>query len=449
MAERTPDIAAGRLKPDDYARNFADLHPPLEKHQAFVEADRCYFCYDAPCVQACPTGIDIPLFIREILTDNPKGAAETIFASNILGGMCARVCPTETLCEEVCVREIAEGKPVRIGELQRYATDVYMRAEKNQPFERAKPTGKRVAVVGGGPAGLSCAHRLATYGHDVVIYDARPKLGGLNEYGIAAYKSTNDFAQAEVDFVLSIGGVTVEAGKVLGRDFNIAELRKGFDAVFIGLGLAGVNALGLSDESIDGVADAVAYIADLRQARDLSKLPVGRRIVVVGGGMTAIDIASQSKRLGAEDVTIVYRRGSDKMGASAFERELAQTDGVRIKFNAKPSRLVAGNGRVTGIEFEYTADRNGKLVGTGETFVLDADMVFKAIGQTFVPAVLDGALEAITLEGGRIKVDDERRTSLAGIWAGGDCAAGGEDLTVVAVEDGKIAAESINRALSA
>ena len=449
MAERTPDIANGRLKPDEYARNFADLHPPLEKHQAFVEADRCYFCYDAPCVQACPTSIDIPLFIREILTDNPKGAAETIFASNILGGMCARVCPTETLCEEVCVREIAEGKPVRIGELQRYATDVFMREEARQPFERARPTGKRVAVVGGGPAGLSCAHRLASHGHDVVIYDARPKLGGLNEYGIAAYKSTNDFAQAEVDFVLSIGGITVENGKVMGRDFTIAELRKSYDAVFIGLGLAGVNALGLADESIDGVADAVAYIADLRQASDLSQLPVGRRIVVVGGGMTAIDIASQSKRLGAEDVTIVYRRGPDKMGASEFERELAQTDGVRIKFNAKPKQLVAGNGRVTGIEFEYTADRDGKLVGTGETFVLDADMVFKAIGQTFVPAVLDGALEAITLEGGRIKVDEERRTSLAGVWAGGDCAAGGEDLTVVAVEDGKVAAESINRALSA
>jgi dihydropyrimidine dehydrogenase (NAD+) subunit PreT len=449
MADRTPDIATGRLKPDEYARNFADLHPPLEKHQAFVEADRCYFCYDAPCVQACPTSIDIPLFIREILTDNPKGAAETIFASNILGGMCARVCPTETLCEEVCVREIAEGKPVRIGELQRYATDVYMREEEHQPFERGKPTGKRVAVVGGGPAGLSCAHRLASHGHDVVIFDARPKLGGLNEYGIAAYKSTNDFAQAEVDFVLSIGGVTVENGKVLGRDFTIAELRKSFDAVFIGLGLAGVNALGLADESIDGVADAVAYIADLRQADDKARLPVGRRIVVVGGGMTAIDIASQSKRLGAEDVTIVYRRGPDKMGASAFERELAQTDGVRIKFNAKPKQLVASNGRVTGIEFEYTADRDGKLVGTGETFALEADMVFKAIGQTFVPAVLDGALEAIALEGGRIKIDEERRTSLAGVWAGGDCAAGGEDLTVVAVEDGKIAAESINRALSA
>jgi glutamate synthase (NADPH/NADH) small chain len=449
MADRTPDIAAGRLKPEDYARNFSDLHPPLDRHQAFVESDRCYFCYDAPCVQACPTGIDIPLFIRQIMADNPKGAAETILSANILGGMCARVCPTETLCEEACVREEAEGKPVRIGELQRYATDVFMKSEGKQPFQRGKPTGKRVAVVGGGPAGLSCAHRLAVHGHDVVIYDSRPKLGGLNEYGIAAYKTTGGFAQAEVDFVLSIGGITVEAGKTLGRDFTLDSLKKSYDAVFIGLGLAGVNALGLSDESLDGVADAVAYIADLRQAADLSRLPVGRRVVVVGGGMTAIDIASQSKRLGAEDVTIVYRRGPDKMGASEFERQVAQTDGVLIKFNAKPSRLVADKGRVAGIEFEYTADKGGKLVGTGETFTLPADMVFKAIGQTFVPAVLDGAVQSIALENGRIKVDAEGRTSLNGVWAGGDCVAGGEDLTVVAVEAGKLAAESINRALTA
>ena len=446
-AERTPDIARGRLRPEDYARNFADLHPPLVTHQAFVEADRCYFCYDAPCVTACPTSIDIPLFIREILTGNPKGAAETILSSNILGGMCARVCPTETLCEEACVREAAEGKPVRIGELQRYATDVLMQSGEH-PFTRAPSTGKRVAVVGGGPAGLSCAHRLAMHGHDVVIYEARAKIGGLNEYGIAAYKTPGDFAQAEVDWLLSIGGITVETGKAVGRDITLAELRSGFDAVFIGLGLSGVNALGLAEEESHGVGDAVDYIAELRQAADLAALPVGRRVVVVGGGMTAIDIASQSKRLGAEDVTIVYRRGPDQMGASEYERELAQTDGVRIKFNAMPKRLVKENGHVAGIVFEYTALRDGKLAGTGETFTLDADMVFKAIGQTFVPAAVNGAGgEMPALEGGRIKVDAERRTSIPGVWAGGDCVYGGKDLTVAAVEDGKQAAESINRAL--
>ncbi len=442
--ERAPDIASGRLTAEQYVANFSDLHPPLDRHQALVEADRCYFCYDAPCVTACPTSIDIPLFLREILTENPKGAAETIFSANILGGMCARVCPTETLCEEACVREKAEGKPVRIGELQRYATDTLM-AEGKQPFARAAPTGKRVAVVGGGPAGLSCAHRLAMHGHDVVIFDARPRIGGLNEYGIAAYKTPGGFAQAEVDFILSIGGITVEAGQALGRDVTIDTLRQEFDAVFIGVGLAAVNALKIPDEDLPGVSDAVAYIAELRQSDDVAALPVGRRVVVVGGGMTAIDIASQSKRLGAEDVTIVYRRGPDRMGASEFERELAQTDGVTIKFNAQPRALAAEGGRVTGITFEYTS--GGGLSGTGETFTLEADMVFKAIGQAFVPGALNGAAEAIALDGNRIKVDAERRTSLAGVWAGGDCVAGGEDLTVVAVEDGKVAAESINRAL--
>jgi len=447
-AERMPDIARGRLSPEDYARNFSDLHPPLERHEAFVEADRCYFCYDAPCVTACPTSIDIPLFIREILTDNPKGAAETIFAQNILGGMCARVCPVETLCEEACVREAAEGKPVKIGHLQRYATDVLMESGAH-PFTRAAPTGKRVAVVGGGPAGLSCAHRLATHGHEVVIYEARPKIGGLNEYGIAAYKVPGGFAQREVDFVLSVGGITVQTGKALGRDISLDELQRSFDAVFVGLGLAGVNAVTLTEDELEGTRHAVHYIAELRQAEDLSTLPVGHHVVVIGGGMTAIDKAVQAKRLGAEDVTMVYRRGPERMGASQFERDLAQTDGVKIKYNAQPRRLIETNGHVTGVEFEYTTERDGRLAGTGKTFVIEADMVFWATGQAFTPEALNGAAETIALRDGRISVDAERRTSLPGVWAGGDCVYGGEDLTVVAVEDGKIAAESIHRALIA
>jgi dihydropyrimidine dehydrogenase (NAD+) subunit PreT len=446
-ADRAPDIASGRLTAEQYAANFADLHPPLDHHQALVEADRCYFCYDAPCVTACPTGIDIPLFIREILTDNPKGAGETIFSANILGGMCARVCPTEILCEGACVREVAEGKPVKIGQLQRYATDALM-AEGKQPFTRGAPTGKRVAVVGAGPAGLSCAHRLAMHGHDVVIYDARPKLGGLNEYGIAAYKTVDDFAQDEAEFILSIGGITVEAGKAMGRDVTLGELRQDYDAVFLALGLAGVNTVELPHGPFHGARDAIDYIAELRQAEDFAALPVGRRVVVVGGGMTAIDKASQAKRLGAEDVTIVYRRGADRMGASGRALELAQTDGVHVKYNARPKRLIDAGGHLIGIEFEYTAMRDGKLVGTGETFTIDADMVFWAVGQTFVPTPLNGSGAELELEAGRIKVDTERRTTIPRVWAGGDCVVGGEDLTVVAVEDGKIAAESINRALT-
>lgn len=440
-----PDIAGRRLPKAAYAENFADLHPPLGPHEALVESDRCYFCYDAPCQQACPTSIDIPLFIRQIGSGNPQGAAETIFEQNILGGMCARVCPTETLCEEACVRETAEGKPVKIGLLQRYATDALMHAGR-QPFQRAPATGKKVAVVGAGPAGLACAHRLSLHGHDVTIFEARRKSGGLNEYGIAAYKSVDDFAQAEVDFILAIGGIKIENGKALGKAITLERLRKDHDAVFLGMGLQGVNALNSKHEDTDGVEDAVDYIAELRQAKDLGKLKVGRHVLVIGGGMTAIDIAVQSKLLGAEDVTILYRRGAEQMKASDFEQELAQTKGVKIKHWVMPKKVLVKDGKAIGLECEYTAEKKGRLEGTGETFKLKADMIFKAIGQTFVPKPTQ---DAIVLDGGRIKIDASRRTSLPDVWAGGDCAAGGQDLTVAAVDDGRRAAESIHVYLSA
>ena len=440
-------IAGGRLSSEQYAENFSDLHPPLDHHEALVESDRCYFCYDAPCMNACPTSIDIPLFIRQIATGNPLGSAKTIFDQNILGGMCARVCPTETLCEEVCVREVAEGKPVQIGRLQRYATDVAM-SEGKQFYKRAEATGKSIAVVGAGPAGLAAAHRLARHGHEVTILEARPKAGGLNEYGIAAYKSVDDFAQAEVDYVTAIGGIDIQNGKALGRDFQLADLMRNYDAVFLGLGLGGVNALRADGEDADGVANAVEFIAELRQASDLSSLPVGRRVVVIGGGMTAIDAAVQSKLLGAEEVTICYRRGQEHMNASGFEQDLAAANGVTIRHWLQPKRVIAENGKVSAIELEYTAMSGDRLVGTGERLTLVADQVFKAIGQSFVPAHLNGSAEAIELEGGRIKVDAEGRTSLAKVWAGGDCIFGGDDLTVSAVAQGRDAAESIHRALT-
>jgi glutamate synthase (NADPH/NADH) small chain len=437
-----PGIKPGRLPAEAYCENFADVAPRLSPHEALVAADRCYFCHDAPCVRACPTAIDIPLFIRQIQAGQPKSAARTIFDQNILGGMCARVCPTETLCEGACVREHAEGAPVEIGRLQRYATDALM-ATGAHPYARAPATGRSVAVVGAGPAGLSCAHRLAMKGHDVVAFDARPKPGGLNEYGIAAYKTPGGFAQAEVDWLLKIGGIRVEHGRSLGAGLTLAELRERFDAVFLGIGLAGVNALGAEGEDRDGVRDAVAFIAELRQAADLAALPVGRRVVVIGGGMTAIDAAVQSKLLGAEEVTIVYRRGRDRMSASIHEQEHATSAGVRIRHNARPVRVL-GNGAAVAVEFEYTQDGPDGLKGLGETFRIEADQVFKAIGQTFAP----GADLGVTLAGGKIAVDAEGRTSVAGVWAGGDCAAGGEDLTVTAVARGRDAAESIHRALT-
>lgn len=440
-------IAPGRLPTTQYADNFSDLHPPLDRHEAVVEADRCYFCYDAPCMQACPTSIDIPLFIRQIATGNPLGSAKTILEQNILGGMCARVCPTETLCEEVCVREVAEGKPVQIGRLQRYATDVAM-AQGKQFFPRAAPTGKRVAVVGAGPAGLACAHRLAVRGHDVTIFEAKPKSGGLNEYGIAAYKAVDGFAQAEVDYVLAVGGISVQNGKALGRDLSLSELASTHDAVFLGMGLAGVNALGGEGEEAEGVRDAVDFIAELRQASDLASLPVGRRVVVLGGGMTAIDAAVQAKLLGAEEVTICYRRGKESMNASTYEQDLAAANGVTIRHWLQPKRIVGSDGTTVGIELEYTTVSDGRLVGTGETVTLAADQVFKAIGQSFDAAPLNGSGAKIALERGRIKVDAEGRTSMPKVWAGGDCVADArEDLTVAAVAAGRDAAESMHRVL--
>ena len=449
-APRRPDIGAGRLDAGTLAQNFADIHPPLDRHEALVEADRCYFCYDAPCMTACPTSIDIPQFIREIQSGSPKAAAKTILSANILGGMCARVCPTETLCEEVCVRQVGEGKPVKIGLLQRHATDILMGTGQH-PFTRAAETGKRVAVVGAGPAGLSCAHRLAMLGHAVTLFDARSKPGGLNEYGIAAYKATEDFAQAEVEFVLSVGGIELKTGTALGCDVHLADLRREFDAVFLGLGLAGVNALGTQGENSDGSHDAALWIADLRQTVDLGALPVGRRVVVIGGGMTAIDAAVQAKALGAEEVTIAYRRGQKAMNASAYEQEIAQTRGVTIRTHLQPKRIIAEKGQVVGIELERTAVVDGRLAGTGELMTIEADQVFKAIGQSFVGDGTQGDDDAqrIALERGRIKVDAARRTSLKGVWAGGDCISDGADLTVVAVEDGKIAAMDIDAALLA
>ncbi len=438
------DIAAGRLSGEELAENFADIHPPLDARTAHIEASRCYFCYDAPCMEACPTGIDIPSFIRKIATGNVRGSAIDILEENIMGGACARVCPTEVLCEGGCVRTAQEGKPVTIGALQRFATDDMM-TRGEQPFERADATGRKVAIIGAGPAGLAAAHRLAQFGHECEVFEALPKSGGLNEYGIADYKVVDDFAQKEVRFILGIGGITVQNGKALGRDIQLGDLRNRYDAVFIGGGLGAVQALGLEGESIGGVFNAVDYIADLRQTKDKGTLAIGRRVVVIGGGSTAIDIAVKSKRLGAEDVTIVYRRGAEAMSATAKEQEFAQVNGVKIKHWMRPAAILSDGGAVSGIEFEYTKQAaDGKLTGTGEKARLAADMVFKAIGQVFVPDPVSGTAAQLELKNGRIAVDDSYATSLEGVYAGGDCIDGNIGLTVAAVQDGKLAAHAIN-----
>lgn len=442
----TPGVHPARLPHAHYEQNFCDSHAALNLAQARIEADRCYYCFEAPCQTACPTGIDIPGFIHRIADDNIRGSADLILSANPLGGMCARVCPTEVLCEQACVRNAGEDKPVEIGLLQRYATDKFFEMPGAPLFTRAAPTGRKVAVVGAGPAGLACAHGLARLGHAVVLLDANPKPGGLNEYGLATYKTTNGFAQKEVDWLLSIGGIEVRNNTRLGVDVQLDALMRNYGAVFLGLGLAGVNAIGIVEPQATGLRNAVEFIAELRQARTYSEVPVGRNVVVVGGGMTAVDAAVQSKKLGAQTVTMVYRRGAAAMPASGYEQDWAQKNGVHVRHWATPKALLTDSGRIAGIEFGFTRADGGRLVETGERFVLEADVVLKAIGQSFVAQPLGSALE---LRQGRIVTDDEGRTSSAKVWAGGDCRLGGRDLTVEAVEHGKVAARSIHEALGA
>jgi dihydropyrimidine dehydrogenase (NAD+) subunit PreT len=427
------------------SERFTDLAPPLTERQAAIESARCLYCYDAPCTRACPTGIDVASFIRNIHDHNLEGAASTILRQNIFGGSCARVCPTEILCEDACVRNHdAEGQPVRIGLLQRHALD--NAHFDGHPFQRAPATGKTIAVVGAGPAGLSCAHRLAMLGHDVVVFEARDKAGGLNEYGIAKYKLPGDFAQKEVAFLLAIGGIEIRYGQVLGANLRLAELHARFDAVFLGLGLAESRRLGLTGEDAPGLMAAVDYIATLRQARDLAALPVPRRALVIGAGNTAIDMAVQLKRLGADEVTLVYRRGFDAMSATAHEIEIAKMHFVRMRTWAAPLEVLLDDaGRVRGMRFEETRLQDGRLVMTGGIVEIAADAVFKAIGQGMgLASLVDPLAGEIVRSGDRIHVDGCLRTALPGVYAGGDCVAPGQDLTVQAVQHGKLAALAIH-----
>ncbi|MBS0298024.1 MAG: NAD(P)-dependent oxidoreductase [Proteobacteria bacterium] len=440
MALRPAESVGGFLTREQIERNFADLHPPLGCAQAEIEAERCLYCYDAPCIVACPTSIDIPTFIRQIRTQNLQGSAETILDSNILGGTCGRACPTEVLCEGACVLNARGEEPVKIGALQRHAVETLMAEANGHPFTRAPSTGKRFAVVGAGPAGLAFAHRAALLGHLVTIYEAKPKPGGLNEYGLAAYKMAEDFAQKEVEFVLGVGGISIEYGVALGHDMSLEQLRADHDAVFLGLGLGGVRRLGVPGEELRGVVDAIAFIEAVRQAADKSTLPVGREVVVIGGGNTAIDAAVQAKRLGARNVTLAYRRGEAQMGATEWERDLARLNGVAIRLWAAPV-AVEGDGRVERVVFETTELVDGKLRGTGEMVAIPADMVLKAIGQVLIPP----GIEALAFNGDKLAVDADYQTSLPGVFAGGDCIATGEDLTVQAVEDGKRAAHAVDR----
>jgi glutamate synthase (NADPH/NADH) small chain len=427
---------------------FKDINPALSARQAGIESSRCYYCYDAPCIKACPSKINIPSFIASIHADDLTGAAKTIYEENIMGGSCARVCPTEILCEQACVRNKEEEKsPVKIGLLQRHATD---NAEfEGHPFERATPTGKKIAVVGAGPAGLSCAHRLALLGNQVEVFEAQSKAGGLNEYGIAKYKLTENFAQKEVDFILSIGGITLHCDTALGKDITLDQLKEEFDAVFLSIGLQDTASLRLDNEDNDMVINAVDYIKELRQASDLEELNVPKdSAIVIGAGNTAIDIACQLKRLGTEEVTLVYRRGEEQMSATGHEQQIAKNHQVRIKTWSQPEKInLDDDDNLQSITFSKTYLQDGKLKASTEQFDISCSAVFKAVGQKMSYPETEQLIP--TISDGKITTFQNQLTSIDMVFAGGDCTGVGQDLTVEAVQQGKLAALAIQQALNA
>jgi glutamate synthase (NADPH/NADH) small chain len=434
---------AGDLVPAaQLQERFADLHRPLGGAQALIEAARCLYCYGAPCVSACPTGIDIPGFIHQIRSGNRDGSARTILSANIMGGTCARACPTEVLCEAACVVNETEGAPVKIGLLQRHAVDHLMATREDHPFTRMPDSGFRIAVVGAGPAGLSFAHRAACLGHRITVFEGAEKPGGLNEYGLAAYKMVDDFAQREVAFILGVGGISLETGRSLGANLDLAALRDSYDAVFLAVGLGKALPLDIAGTNLPGVRDALAFINDIRRAPDKGTVHVGRHVVVIGGGNTAIDAAIQAKYLGADTVTIAYRRGREQMSATTWEQELASRSGVTFQYWASPAAFVGTDG-VTAVRLATTRLEDGRLVASKDSQTVPADMVLIAIGQTLDERLLSG----LRISRGKIEVDECYRTSLPGVYAGGDCITSGEDLTVQAVEDGKRAAICVDHAL--
>ncbi len=430
------------------AANMADFKPRYTPQEAVIESNRCLFCFDAPCIQACPTGIDIPSFIKKIANGSPTGAARAILSANILGASCARVCPTSVLCEGACVVLDREGDPVKIGRLQRYATDYVTEKKISVLKTPATKTGKRIAIIGGGPAGLGCAAELAQLGHSAVVFEKKPNAGGLNTYGIAYYKMPPQVSLDEVELIKSLG-VEFRCGAEVGTDVTVAQLEQEFDAIFVAVGLSGSPKLGIPGEDLPEVVDALKFIEEIHN-KPLHQVAVGERVAVIGGGNTAIDAVTQARRLGARDACIIYRRAQADMSAYDFEQELAGTDGARFMFNVVPVEVLSNSGHVTGLKLARTSSTNGKAqILPGTEFVESFDMVIKAIGEQKQAGLLKKLFPALELDsrGVIIRNADTGQTNLPKVFTGGDCANGGREV-VNAVAEGKKAARGIHAMLA-
>jgi len=443
---------APKLTPEQYEKNFAEISPRMTSRQAAIEATRCLFCFDAPCTAACPTHIDVPAFIKKITTDNLRGSARVILEANILGHSCGRVCPTEVLCEGACVMHEKQEKPIEIGRLQRYAVDHVL--DKNiHLFHAGAPNGKRLACVGSGPASLACAAELAKLGYQATIFDRNDLPGGLDTLGIAAYKLRAKDSLREVELVRGLG-VQFRQNNTVGRDITLDQLEKQFDAIFIGVGLGETWDLNLPGQNLDGVFGAMEFI-EATKVRSFADVKVGRRVVCIGAGNTAIDVVTAAKRLGAEIVHLIYRRGEQEMPAFRYEYDLAKLDGVLFHWHTQPVRILGDAGKVGAIEcvrthFERAAGASrGELVNIpGSEFTLDVDMVVRAIGQKPVTEFLR-TVSGITLgENGTVAVNEHHQTGHAKYFAGGDCVNGGKEV-VDAVAEGMAAARGIDAWLGA
>lgn len=439
---------AHKLTPEEYEKNFAEIHPAFTRNQAVAEANRCLYCYDSPCMKACPTHIDISTFIKKIATENVKGAAKTILQSNWIALTCAKACPVDVLCEGACVYNERGEKPIEIGRLQRYAIDWYFEHGMPQLFTPAPKNGKSVGVIGAGPAGLACAAELALLGYDVTMYEGKPVAGGLDTWGIAPYKMSYKDSLNEVKLVQSFG-VKIQTGVWIGKDITISDLEKKHDAIFLGVGLGNATDLKIPGEDLKGVYDAIRFIEQVTQ-RKWPSVDVGRRVAVIGAGNTAIDAATEAKRLGAEQVMILYRRSREEMSAYDFEFELAKSDGIVFHFLTAPKRII-GNSYVEALECVRmklgAPDAKGKRMPIpieGTEFQLPVDMVIKAVGQKTNAAFLS-QIPNLKMENGKVWVNTSTlQTSNPKYFAGGDCINGGKEV-VNAAADGKRAAHGIHK----